>query len=42
MAGNFEAGKFIKHHCNGSCCSTFTDNSALLPSDVIDFAIMPA
>ena len=28
--------------CNGSRRSTFAGNSALLPSDVIDFAMLPA
>ena len=32
--------KFIKPLCNGSRWSTFTGNSALLPSDVIDFAML--
>ena len=30
--------KFIKPRCNGGRRSTFAGNSALLPSDVIDFA----
>ena len=34
--------KFIKPRCNGGRWSTFTGNSALLPSDVIDFAMLPA
>ena len=28
--------------CNGGLRSTFAGNSALLPSDVIDFAMLPA
>ena len=32
--------KFVKPHCNGRRWSTFTGNSALLPSDVIDFAML--
>ena len=32
--------KFIKPCCNGRHWSTFTGNSALLPSDVIDFAML--
>ena len=34
--------KFIKPRCNGGQRSTFASNSALLPSDVIDFAMLPA
>ena len=34
--------KFIKPRCNGGRRSTFTGNSTLLPSDVIDFAMLPA
>jgi len=34
--------KFIKPRCNGGCRSTFAGNSALLSSDVIDFAMLPA
>ena len=32
----------IKPRCNGGRRSTFVGNSALLPSDVIDFAMLPA
>ena len=32
--------KFVKPRCNGRSWSTFTGNSALLPSDVIDFAML--
>ena len=32
--------KFVKPRCNGRRWSTFTGNSALLPSDVIDFAML--
>ena len=28
--------------CNSGCRSTFVGNSALLPSEVIDFAMLPA
>ena len=28
--------------CSNGCRSTFTGKSALLPSDVIDFAMLPA
>ena len=31
--------KFIKPRCKGGCRSTFAGNSALLSSNVIDFAI---
>ena len=34
--------KFIKPRCKGGCRSTFAGNSALLSSNVIDFAILPA
>ena len=34
--------KFMKLRCNGGHWSTFSGNSALLPSDVIDFAMLPA
>ena len=37
----FWSWKFIKPHCNGGRRSTFTGNSAPLPSDVIDFAMLP-
>ena len=33
--------KFMKLCCNGGCRSTFADNKALLPSDIIDFAMLP-
>ena len=33
--------KFMKPCCNGGCRSTFADNKALLPSDIIDFAMLP-
>ena len=32
----------IKPRCNEGRRSTFVGNSALLPSDVIDFAMLPA
>ena len=32
--------EFIKPHCNGCHWSTFTGNSILLPSGVIDFAML--
>ena len=35
-----QSWKFIKPLCNGRQWSTFTGNSALLPSDVIDFAML--
>ena len=38
----FLSWKFIKPRCNGGQRSTFASNSALLPSDVIDFAMLPA
>ena len=38
----FWSWKFIKPRSNGDRRSTFAGNSALLPSDVIDFAILPA
>ena len=38
----FLSWKFIKPRCNGGRRSTFTCHSALLPSDVIDFAMLPA
>ena len=34
--------KFIKPRCDSSQRSTFASNIALLPSDVIDFAMLPA
>ena len=34
--------KFIKPRCNGGRWSTFAGNSALLRSDVINFAMLPA
>ena len=34
--------KFIKPRCNSGRLSTFAGNSALLPSDIIDFAMLPA
>ena len=34
--------KFINPCCNSGHCSTFAGNSALLPFDVIDFAMLPA
>ena len=34
--------EFIKPRCNGGCPSTFAGNSALLPSDVIDLAMLLA
>ena len=33
--------KFIKTRCNGGRWSTFAGDSALLPPDVIDFAMLP-
>ena len=38
----FWSWKFIKPGSNGGRRSTFADNGPLLPSDVIDFAILPA
>ena len=38
----FCSWKFIKPRCNGGRRSTFAGDSALLPSDVIDFAMLPA
>ena len=38
----FWSWKFIKPRCNGGRWSTFAGNSALLPSDVVDFAMLPA
>ena len=32
----------MKHRCNGGLRSSFTGISALLPSDVIDFAMLHA
>ena len=32
----------MKPGCNGGCQLTFAGNSALLPCDVIDFAMFPA
>ena len=40
VAGNFEAENF-NPRCNNGHWSTFTGNSALLPSDTIDFAMLP-
>ena len=39
IAGNFEAGNSlnVKPRCNGTRRSTFAGNSALLPSNVIEF-----
>ena len=34
--------KTCNGNSNGSCRSTFASNSALLPSDVVDFALLPA
>ena len=34
--------KFNKLRCNGGRRTSFTRNIALLPSDVIDFAMLPA
>ena len=34
--------KFIKPRCNSGRRSTFAGNSALLPSDIIDFPMLPA
>ena len=42
IAGNVEAGNSLKPHCDGSHRSTFVDNSALLPSDITDFAMCSA
>ena len=41
LAGDFKAGN-SKPRCNGGRRSTFVGNSVLLPSDVIDFAMLPA
>ena len=38
----FLTWKFIKPRCNGGCRSTLAGNSALLPPDVIDFAMLSA
>ena len=38
VAGNFEAENSLIHDGHWS---TFTGNSALLPSDIIDFAMLP-
>ena len=38
----FWSSKFIKPHSHGGNGSTFTGNISLLPSDVIDFAKLPA
>ena len=38
----FWSSKFIKPRCNGARRSTFAGNSALLHSDVMDFAMLPA
>ena len=38
----FWSSKFTKPRCNGAHRSTFAGNSALLHSDVIDFAMLPA
>ena len=38
----FWSWKFIKPPCNGGGRSTFAGNSALLPSDVLAFAMLPA
>ena len=32
----------MKTNRNGGCRSTFAGNSTLLPTDVIDFAMLPA
>ena len=37
-----QSWKFIKPPCNSSHWSTFEGNSALLPSDFIDFAMLPS
>ena len=39
MDENFEAGNLTKTRCDGGRRSTFSGNSALLPSYVIDFAM---
>ena len=41
IAGNFWKLEFIKPPCNRDKWSTLAGNSALLPSDVIDFAMLP-
>ena len=42
IAGNFEAGNTLNLAVFASRRSTFVGNSAQLPSDVIDFAMLPA
>ena len=39
MDENFEAGNLTKTRCDGGRRSTFSGNSVLLPSYVIDFAM---
>ena len=41
IAGNFEAGNTLNLAVFASHRSTFVGNSAQLPSDVIDFAMLP-
>ena len=41
IAGNFEAGNTLNLAVFASRRSTFVGNSAQLPSDVIDFAMLP-
>ena len=42
FSGLLYSWKFIKPRCNGIRWSTFAGNSALLPADIIDFAMLPA
>ena len=40
--GNFEAGNSLNLAVNGGPRSTFAGNSALLPCNFIEFAMLPA
>ena len=42
IAGKFEAGNSLNLAVNSGRRSTLVGNSTLLPSDVIDFAVLPA
>ena len=42
MLNLLSSWKFIKRRCNGGRRSMFAGNIALVPSDVIDFAMFPA
>ena len=42
IAGKFEAGNSLNLAVNRGRWSTLVGNSTLLPSDVIDFAVLPA